>query len=128
MFHMIRRTMILTTATAALALAAAIPAAADSSRCTVDAACAGKGTFTSLGEIFTVYDQKADGHSAVLLYWLPDGSGPHHVWNPNGNGTNVTANLEFPEGSWVTYRVCLGEHGPKDVLENTCGATITDFA
>ncbi|WP_084434819.1 hypothetical protein [Kibdelosporangium aridum] len=59
---------------------------------------------------------------------MPDGYGPRLVWNPNGNGTRVTADLELPEGSWVTYRVCLGKYGAKDVLEKTCGATITDFA
>jgi hypothetical protein len=125
---MLRRTLLLTTLTTALALGAATQASADSSRCTIDSACAGKGTFASYGEVFTGYDQSADGHSAVLLYWLPDGSGPYLVWASGGNGTHVTANLEFPEGSWVTYRVCLGEGGPKDVLEATCGPTITDFA
>jgi hypothetical protein len=122
------RTLLLTAITAALGLAVAVPAAADTSRCTSDAACAGKTGFKSYGEVFTVYDQKADGHSAVLLYWLPDGTGPHLVWNANGNGTTVTADLELPEGSWVTYRACLGEYGTKTVLEATCGGSITDYA
>lgn len=123
-----RQVLLVAAAAATLALSSASSAAADSSRCTVDAGCAGRATFTSYGEVFTVYDQSADGHSAVALYWLPDGSGPHLIWNPNGNGTSVTANLEFPEGSWVTYRVCLGEYGLRDVLTSTCGATITDYA
>lgn len=108
--------------------AGADTAAADSTRCTSGTGCAGKVTFTSYGEVFKVYDQNADGHSAVALYWLPDGSGPHLIWNSGGNGTVVTANLEFAEGSWVTYRACLGEYGARDVLESTCGATITDYA
>ena len=103
-------------------------AAADSTRCTKDSACAGRATFASYGEIFHVYDRKADGHSVVVLYWLPDGTGPHKVWNSKGNGSNVKANLEFREGSWVTYRVCLGESGPRKVLTSTCGPTITDYA
>ncbi|MCK2238716.1 MULTISPECIES: hypothetical protein [unclassified Crossiella] len=127
-----RRTLLRPLVVGGVALAAtlsATPAAlADSSRCTADAACAGKASFKSLGEVFTLTDQVGDGHSAVLLYWLPDGTGPHLVWNPNGKGTSVTANLELGEGSWVHYRVCLGEHGSKDVLENTCGAPITDRA
>lgn len=111
-----------------LTLSATPVALADSSRCTADAACAGKASFKSLGEVFTLTDQVGDGHSAVLLYWLPDGTGPHLVWNPNGKGTSITKNLELAEGSWLHYRVCLGEHGTKDVLETTCGPTVTDRA
>lgn len=124
----LRRPLLVTIVVATLVLTGASAAAADSSRCTAGSGCAGRATFTSYGEVFTVYDQLADGHSAVALYWLPDGSGPHLIWNSNGNGTSVTANLEFPEGAWVTYRVCLGEGGPKQVLTATCGATITDYA
>lgn len=123
-----RKALLVTTAVAALSLVGSSAAEADSSRCTSDSACAGRATFTSLGEIFHVHDQSADGHSAVALYWLPDGTGPTMIWNSNGNGTNVTANLELPEGSWITYRVCLGEGGPKQVLIATCGAPITDYA
>lgn len=101
-------------------------AAADSSRCAKD--CAGKASFTSYGEIFHVLDRKADGHSVVVLYWLPDGTGPHKVWNSKGNGSDVKANLELAEGSWITYRVCLGEYGARKVLTSTCGSTITDYA
>ncbi len=122
------RALVVSGAALALALLTTPTALADSTRCTADTACAGKAAFKSLGEVFTVTDQVGDGHSAVLLYWLPDGTGPHLVWNPNGKGTSVTANLELAEGSWVHYRVCLGEHGTKDVLENTCGAPITDRA
>ena len=124
----LRRLSFIALAATTMTVTAATPALADSSRCTSDSACSGRITFQSYGEVFKVYDQKADGHSAVLLYWLPDGSGPHRVWNPNGNGSSVTANLEFPEGDWVTYRACLGEHGPKEILESTCGAPITDYA
>jgi hypothetical protein len=102
-------------------------AVADSERCTVDSACAGRVTFGSAEQLFTVYDQVGDGHSAVLQYWLPDGSGPYLVWNPNGNGTNVTATVDRPADTWITYRACLGEYGPRDVLDETCGATITDW-
>ncbi|HET9143690.1 hypothetical protein [Actinophytocola sp.] len=123
-----RKALVVAAAVGTLTLAGASAAEADSSRCTVDSGCAGRATFASYGEVFTVYDQNADGHSAVALYWLPDGSGPHLIWNSDGNGTSVTANLEFPEGDWVTYRVCLGEFGPRQVLTETCGAAITDYA
>jgi hypothetical protein len=115
-------------AAAMITLSSASAAAADSFRCTAGSGCAGRATFTSYGEIFHVYDQLADGHSAVALYWLPDGSGPTMIWNSSGNGSDVTANLELAEGSWITYRVCLGEGGPKTVMLETCGAPITDYA
>ena len=124
----VRKALLVAAAVATLTLTGASAAAADSSRCTVDSACAGRATFTSLGEVFHVFDQVADGHSAVALYWLPDGSGPTMIWNSNGNGTSVTADLELPEGSWLTYRVCLGEGGPKTVMLETCSAPITDYA
>ena len=123
-----RTILLVGAAVATLTLAGASAADADSSRCTADAGCAGRATFTSLGEIFHVFDQNADGHSAVVLYWLPDGSGPTLLWNSSGNGTDVKFDLELPEGSWITYRVCLGEFGAKQVLLDTCGAQITDYA
>ncbi len=123
-----RKALLIAAAVATLTVAGSSAAIADSSRCTAGTGCAGRATFTSLGEIFHVFDQSADGHSAVALYWLPDGSGPTMIWNSTGNGTDVTANLELAEGSWITYRVCLGEGGPKQVMLETCGAPITDYA
>ena len=123
-----RKALLVVAAVATLTVAGSSAAIADSSRCTAGTGCAGRATFTSLGEIFHVFDQSADGHSAVALYWLPDGSGPTMIWNSTGNGTDVTANLELAEGSWITYRVCLGEGGPKQVMLETCGAPITDYA
>jgi hypothetical protein len=123
-----RNVLLVGAAIVTLTIAGSSAAEADSSRCTADSGCAGRAAFTSLGEVFHVFDQSADGHSAVVLYWLPDGSGPNLIWNSSGNGTNVTGDLELPEGSWITYRVCLGEGGPKQVLTETCGAPITDYA
>jgi hypothetical protein len=110
----------------ALLFAGGATASADSERCTAGSGCAGRVAFATATDVFTVADQNADGHSAVALYWLPDGTGPHTVWNSNGNGTTVTADLDLADGGWVTYRACLGEGGPKEVLQDTCGATITD--
>src|SRR5256885_11622566 len=124
----LRKALLVAAAVGTLTVAGASAAEADSSRCTVDSACAGRATVQSYGEVFKVYDQVADGHSAVALYWLPDGSGPTMIWNSNGNGTVVTGDLELPEGSWITYRVCLGEGGPKTVMLETCSAPITDYA
>lgn len=124
----LRRSALVTLMAGALLLTGGAAASADSERCTSGSGCAGRVTFQSYGEVFKVYDQAADGHSAVALYWLPDGSGPHLIWSSGGNGTVVTANLEFAEGSWVTYRSCLGESGPKEILQSTCGPTTTDIA
>lgn len=124
----LRRSALVALTAGVLLLTGGASASADSERCTSGSGCAGRVTFQSYGEVFRVYDQVADGHSAVGLYWLPDGSGPHLIWNSNGNGSSVTANLEFAEGSWVTYRACLGEYGPREILQNTCGPTITDIA
>jgi hypothetical protein len=123
-----RRSALVALAVGALLLTGGATASADSERCTSGSGCAGRVTFQSYGEVFKVYDQLGDGHSAVALYWLPDGSGPHLIWNSGGTGTTVTANLEFAEGSWVTYRACLGEYGPRQVLTATCGPTTTDIA
>ena len=105
------------------------PAIADTSQCsTPSSACAGRATFASYGEVFKVFDQAADGHSAVVLYWLSDGTGPHFGWNSQGNGTTFTLNLELAEGDWIFYRVCLGESGPKTLVSGTCSAGVTDYA
>lgn len=104
-------------------------AVADSSQCSVPAStCAGRVTFQSYGELFRIFDQQADGHSAVLLYWLSDGSGPYYGWNANGNGTQVNVDLELPEGDWIFYRACLGEYGTRSLVAGTCSAGVTDYA
>jgi hypothetical protein len=123
----VHRLLPLTLLVGAFVLVGAAGASADSDRCTTDSSCAGKVTFVSADQLFTVYDQVGDGHSAVLEYWLPDGTGPYRVWNPNGNGTSVEETVSLPAETWVTYRACLGEHGDLDVLEETCGTTITDW-
>lgn len=102
-------------------------AEADSTRCT-PSGCAGQARFVSYGEHLHVADQLADGHSAVAVYWLEGGTGPFHVWNPNGNGMSVDHNLELAEGSWIYYYVCLGEYGPRQILSGTCSAGVTDYA
>lgn len=103
------------------------PAVADSSRCTLSG-CAGQARWVSYGEHLHVDDRLADGHSAVAVYWLEGGTGPFHVWNPNGNGSSVDHNLELAEGSWIYYYVCLGEYGLRMVLTSTCSSGVTDYA
>ncbi len=108
-------------------LGVASPAAADSSVCS-KTGCAGKAAFVSYGEHLKVTDQTGDGHSAVAEYWLEGGTGPFQVWNPNGTGTTVDANLELVEGDWIFYHVCTGEYGSKTIVAGSCGAGVTDYA
>jgi hypothetical protein len=76
--------------------------------------------FDSYGEILSVYDTAADGHSAVGDIERWDGQNWQfwdRVWNSNGNSnTPVTANYSFPEGQKVRYRACLGEASTRNVF------------
>ena len=104
-------------------------ASADTSQCSVPTStCAAKVTFQSYGELFRIYDQSGDGHSAVLLYWLSDGTGPYYGWNHDGNGTQFNVDLELAEGDWIFYQACLGEYGTRTLVAGTCSAGVTDYA
>lgn len=123
----VHRLLPLTLLVGVFVLGGASTASADSERCTSDSDCAGRVTFVSADQLFTVYDEVGDGHSAVLEYWLPDGTGPYRVWNYHGQGETVEETVDRPADTWVTYRACLGEYGDREILEATCGATITDW-
>ncbi|HEY0640330.1 MAG TPA: hypothetical protein VGD67_22090 [Pseudonocardiaceae bacterium] len=126
-----RRRVALLAGTAGLVmLGTATPAAADSTQCSVAAsgtvACAAGAEFVSYGEHLYVNDRAADGHSALVRYWLADGTGPHTARNSNGNGTTLDVNLELAEGSWIFYQVCVSEGAT--ILAGTCSAGVTDYA
>lgn len=97
-------------------------------QCTTGGACAGQAVFDQREHTLTVYDNKADGSSAVARYWLADGSGPHYVWNSNGSGSEVAKTIALPSQGWVFYQACIGEGGPKTVTAGTCSTGITGFA
>jgi len=116
------------TATALPGIGAVRPALADDAvyAYSINPPHAGEATFAPAGEHYYIYDRKADGHSVVVVNYRSDRSptGPYYGWNPNGaNGDPVDYNLDMPEGTAVTYYVCLGEFGDREVLWNTCGAT-----
>lgn len=114
-------------ATAALTLLAPGVAHADGSQCSQPTGeCAGKVAWQANGDLFRIWDQKADGRSAVLMYWLSDGSGPHTVRNSDGNGTRKDVDLELVEGDWIFYRACLSDAGV--LVANSCSAGVTDYA
>lgn len=104
-------------------------ASADSSQCSLPSGtCAGKVTFQSYGEHLLINDRAGDGHSAVVLYWRSDGSGPYYGWNASGTGTQVDVNLELAEGEWIFYKACVGEYGTRTLISGSCSAGATDFA
>ena len=122
----LRRTALLSAVVGTLLVTGAAVATADSETCTSDSGCAGRTTFTTANQTFTVFDEAGDGHSAVAIYWFADGNVSHTVWSSGGNGTSVTEQITLPAGNWVTYKVCLGEGGPKEVMPETCGAAKTE--
>jgi hypothetical protein len=125
----LRGSLIVAGLVAAFTVAAPTAAFADSSECSVPSGtCAGKVTFQSYGELFRIYDQSSDGHSAVLLYWLSDGTGPYYGWNHSGTGTEVDVDLALAEGDWIFYKACLGEYGTKTLVAGTCSPGVTDYA
>jgi len=136
--HRLTTTLGLTlTATALLGIGAVSPALADdvvyaySKAYGSNPAHAGEATFAPDGEHYYIFDRIADGHSVVVVNYRSDLSptGPYYGWNHNGvNGVPVDYNLNMPEGTAVTYYVCLGEYGDREVLWNTCGATHHDTA
>jgi endonuclease/exonuclease/phosphatase family metal-dependent hydrolase len=66
----------------------------------------------------SVYDNAADGHSAVAVYWDNDSAVPAYLWNTAGaGGAPAKAVLH---GSSVRFRACLGESGVDQVLWDTC--------
>jgi len=127
----VRTTLLAAGVLAALAALVVIPrsnALADGSQCSKPpGTCAGRVTFQSSTQTFKIFDQKPDRHSAVVVYWLPDGSGPYFGWNSGGNGTQTSVTLHLLRGDWVFYKACLGESGPKTLVADTCGAGVTDF-
>jgi hypothetical protein len=122
----LRKLAVVVLATLGFTVVAARPASADSSRCT--AGCGAYAYFTSYGEHLYVEDRAADGHSAVAV-WYRHTTGYQYVWNPYGAwARRVDRNLALPEGTGISYMVCLGEYGSRTVLWSTCSNPIADRA
>ncbi|MCD9145708.1 hypothetical protein [Streptomyces albireticuli] len=86
--------------------------------------CAGSASFIKAGDHMLIWDNKADHHSVVVTGQRSDGR-PLELWNHSGSDGDgkVDHNLNLPENGWIRYKVCLGEYGTKDVLENTCSVS-----
>ncbi|MEV7386799.1 MULTISPECIES: hypothetical protein [Streptomyces] len=91
---------------------------------------ASAGHFASYGETFTVYDECADGWSAVVeVDVAPYQSGGGYdfvIWNHNGaDGSPVTVDKSYAEGTGVCLRAGSGEYSSKEAgtwSSWSCGA------
>lgn len=73
--------------------------------------------FKAYGEHLWVKDSKADGHSAVGLFYVPAVSSyVYGNWVTGGNGTTVDYNYDLPENKDVYYKSCVGESGTGDIF------------
>jgi len=75
---------------------------------------ASAGHFASYDEVFTVYDECADGWSAVMrvdVYPYKSNDGyDFSIWNNNSaSGSPVTSNRSYDEGTGVCITVGVGE-------------------
>jgi hypothetical protein len=70
-------------------------------------------TFQQDGDHLYVWDDDADGWSAVVQYWRSDTGGVggqlNEAWNHYGAGHRIDHNMNIPESGWIEYRVCEGK-------------------
>jgi hypothetical protein len=91
--------------------------------CTPDG-CAARATFVPEGDHLYVCDNKADGHSAMAWYQRSDVPGQNNeAWDNNGAGTCIDHNMNMPEGTKITFRVCIADSDNHHVL--VCSNTVT---
>ncbi|MFD6620241.1 hypothetical protein ACFWFB_33925, partial [Streptomyces albidoflavus] len=83
--------------------------------------CNGSASFVKDGDHLYVWDNEADGNSAVARYYRSDVNGlAGEAWNYHGAGTRIDHNMDIPENGWINYQVCLGRHGEGLVFDWTC--------
>jgi len=88
---------------------------------------ASAGHFASYGETFTVYDECADGWSAVVKVDVaPYKSGGGYdflIWNTNSaSGSPVTVNKSYAEGTGVCMQAGSGEASSGEVGSSAWGS------
>ena len=70
--------------------------------------CAAHAYFVAYGEHLFVCDDAKDGYGAIAQYTRSDVPGQNNdARNTNGSGTCIDHNMSMPEGSTITFRVCL---------------------
>ncbi|HEX5493007.1 MAG TPA: hypothetical protein VFX70_00350, partial [Mycobacteriales bacterium] len=100
-------------------------APAPPSRCTTGG-CAGRAYFVATGEHLFVCDENSDGYGAIARYTRTDVPGQNNVAaDGNGAGTCVDHNMNMPEGSHITFSICLIDKAGKT---SRCSASITATA
>jgi hypothetical protein len=93
--------------------------------CTVS--CKGSASFVHDGDHLYVWDNAADGRSAVVIYFRSDtGDQKNAAWNHFGANTVLDHNMNIPEGGWIKYHVCLGDYAAGKY--DTCSSFYTENA
>jgi hypothetical protein len=99
--------------------------------CTSDngnSGCDGSASFHADGEHLYIWDNFADGHSVVVVYWREDvGTGQRNeAWNHYGAGTRMDRNLDMAKGVGIKYQVCTGEYSTRKTIY--CSVTRIRYA
>ncbi|GAB3282483.1 hypothetical protein [Parasphingorhabdus pacifica] len=121
----VRRFAVAAASAGALLVAMAPAAFADhiGDRCSTPD-CAGSASFVKNGDHLYVWDNKADGHSAVAEYTRSDVGQFNRAWNYSGNNTRIDHNMNMPENGTIRYRVCIGEYSSnadeRYVIDGSC--------
>ncbi|WP_392675938.1 hypothetical protein [Streptomyces sp. LN785] len=91
--------------------------------------CDGSASFVRDGDHLLVWDNNADGHSVMVMYYRSD-SGDTQIkdWNQYGKGSRFDINMNLPENGWVEYRVCLGEYAAQTYDMNSCSGWLHESA
>lgn len=91
--------------------------------------CAASASFVKNGDHLYVWDNKADGHSAVAEYTRSDTGGEdgqlNRAWQNQGAEEGPhDQNMNIPENGWIRYRVCIGEYrsdaSERYIIDNSC--------
>ncbi|MGW1813697.1 hypothetical protein ACWCQM_09010 [Streptomyces sp. NPDC002125] len=91
--------------------------------------CDGSASFVRDGDHLLVWDNNADGHSVMVMYYRSDNSSTLiKDWNQYGKGSRLDINMNLPESGWVEYRVCLGEYGTQTYDMNGCSGWLHESA
>ncbi|WP_405784450.1 hypothetical protein OG512_38885 [Streptomyces sp. NBC_01378] len=68
-----------------------------------------KAHFQAYGEVFTIYDLKADGHSGIGVLSYGSAASTYYYWDHDGAGTSIPKNLDIAEGTPLHIWSCTGD-------------------
>ena len=72
------------------------------------------GCYQANGDYWWVYDTRADGHSAVVEWDLPEFGRQGQCWNRLGSGHAGVCNKNYPELYAGGFRVCVRDWTTKE--------------